>query len=736
MPLLDHRHFNDVLYLGLQTRETAYGVPLTDWNATTSTLIPWLASDAVHEIFDDEVVGTDLVRLGHTVSQDQVLVRQSVRIPFRMPYVTPNILAGIVGLAMGHVTTAQQPLLTAYEHTLTLAEPILVPSISAQIGHLANLYWIYPGIKADGWTLANNGAYLSLTAPLIGSGARTDSTASLRLAAVLLTLGVPPDYHIVRDELDGTWYLWIDSLGRLVTDTAPPAGTGLDMDRGIILAAQGIRYRLSVAASGSVTVEALEAGPLHVVEACALRDSTDVTWYLWIDASVTPTVDTALPTVLPPPLAESWLRSGDGQVWILDVTDTPFVPTAPPALVIVLLTLGVPPEYHLITDSATTVWSLAVTPLGALTVLASPPAGVGLEVGSGLTLLAPDGIRYRLGVTPLQSVQVTPLSAPVLTSPQIVEVIALRDSTGTTWYVWITALGAVGVSQEQPPQPPTVLPGAAVQGQTNLGPNAITLSSRVVSLSVQQRNGLQVQEGYRLSTGAVRGNFYGGHPVLEVTLALEVTTAREGADLAGYFQQRRFALEWQVDSGVAIATAPLVNVTTGIAPEYHRITDSLGGIWYLSINPLGEVVIDTTPPAGVGAEMGAGITLLARDGAHYQIGIAPTGETLTTRTATPVRPGQTFEVCALRDPELTLWYLWTETAGEVTVAPAASLEASFIVPWRYGVTLLVPCLQWSALVRRDENQCDILQLTGTALDDGVNEPWFVKVYNAQSGYLG
>jgi hypothetical protein len=85
-------------------------------------------------------------------------------------------LAGLLGLALGDITTDQDEDLDAYRHRLRPTTSISLPSISAQTRHAGGLQYRYAGIKSDGFTLESNGAYLGLRCPLIGSGYRIESS--------------------------------------------------------------------------------------------------------------------------------------------------------------------------------------------------------------------------------------------------------------------------------------------------------------------------------------------------------------------------------------------------------------------------------------------------------------------------------------------------------------------------------------------------------------------------------
>lgn len=89
------------------------------------------------------------------------------------------------------------------------------------------------------------------------------------------------------------------------------------------------------------------------------------------------------------------------------------------------------------------------------------------------------------------------------------------------------------------------LPGVPVQGSTNLGIGALDISSRIVRLEYLQPCHIDGENGYRPSTGVVRGSLYPGRREAGVVLEFELESASEVDEVNYYLLQRGIALEWQ-----------------------------------------------------------------------------------------------------------------------------------------------------------------------------------------------
>jgi hypothetical protein len=115
---------------------------------------------------------------GHELPTDQVIERFDWRMDYSEPKMKPNSLAGFAALALGGMAVTQDGGLTAYRHKLT---PVAVGTALPSIGCLydeGGVKQLAKGIKANGFSFKNNGAFFSLAVPLIGSGTRaSDATA-------------------------------------------------------------------------------------------------------------------------------------------------------------------------------------------------------------------------------------------------------------------------------------------------------------------------------------------------------------------------------------------------------------------------------------------------------------------------------------------------------------------------------------------------------------------------------
>jgi hypothetical protein len=170
------RHYDDTIVLTLFYRERTYNSAPLIWSRG-ACLMQDFADSAAHEVWDDLVADDEALVHGHEYSYVQEIVRQSVRLNYAEPRVKPSTLAALLGLSFGVPTTTQDGSASAYRHALTPVSPLALPSISAEVSHQLGRCYRYTGLKADAFTLSNNGAYLGFETPLIGSGSRAAVTA-------------------------------------------------------------------------------------------------------------------------------------------------------------------------------------------------------------------------------------------------------------------------------------------------------------------------------------------------------------------------------------------------------------------------------------------------------------------------------------------------------------------------------------------------------------------------------
>ena len=172
------RHYNDQIALSLFDAEVNYDAGPAAWANANAVSMTDFDDDSPHEEWDDLVEDDADLSHGYEYRTVQEIVRQSVRWTYTEPRTKPNSLAGLLGLALGTVASTKDGAFNAWRHKLTPASPIILPSIGAQIAHQNSSQYEYKGVKADGFILRRNGAYLTLESPLIGSGTRAASSTT------------------------------------------------------------------------------------------------------------------------------------------------------------------------------------------------------------------------------------------------------------------------------------------------------------------------------------------------------------------------------------------------------------------------------------------------------------------------------------------------------------------------------------------------------------------------------
>ena len=206
------RHYLDQLMLSLFDRESVYDAGPGLWTATGACSMLEFDDASAHEEWDDDVEANEAVINNAEFPTYQEITRQSVKIAYNEPRAKPNSLAGLIGLTLGTVVSAQDGVLVAYRHKLTPASGVALPSIGAQVKRDNGRQYKYTGIKSDGFTLGQNKGHLDLAVRLIGSGTR--ATAADAFAAAI----------------SETWLRWGDAKifvkptsGTAITIPATPA---------------------------------------------------------------------------------------------------------------------------------------------------------------------------------------------------------------------------------------------------------------------------------------------------------------------------------------------------------------------------------------------------------------------------------------------------------------------------------------------------------------------------------
>jgi Concanavalin A-like lectin/glucanases superfamily len=172
---LQGRHYDDTIVLTLFARERTYDTAPLNWSQGACAMRDF-ADSAAHEAWDDLVADDEQLVHGHEYSQVQEIVRQSVRLNYEEPRVKPSTLAAMLGMSFGVPTATQDGTANAYRHAFTPVSPLTLPSISAEVSHQFGRCYRYTGLKLDTLTLSNNGPYLRVETPLVGSGSRAAVT--------------------------------------------------------------------------------------------------------------------------------------------------------------------------------------------------------------------------------------------------------------------------------------------------------------------------------------------------------------------------------------------------------------------------------------------------------------------------------------------------------------------------------------------------------------------------------
>jgi hypothetical protein len=98
------------------------------------------------------------------------------------------------------------------------------------------------------------------------------------------------------------------------------------------------------------------------------------------------------------------------------------------------------------------------------------------------------------------------------------------------------------------------IPSAPSQTGANLDGSETNFSTRVLSLELGFQNNLAAEQGYRASTGNVRGNFHTTRRTATLRMSFETDSDSESVELNHYLNQVPLAFELNINSGTIIAT--------------------------------------------------------------------------------------------------------------------------------------------------------------------------------------
>jgi hypothetical protein len=171
------RHYEDRVMFTLYRREASYGTLVSAWDTAGCSMRDF-EGDSAHEEWADLVQDDAELAHGEEYPTTQEIVRQGLSWTYVEPRVKANTLAGLLGLALGSVFTLRDGSSGAYRHRLEPLPSGELVSMNGLTAHAGGLAYRYLGLKADGFTLKNDGAYLHLEVPLIGSGSRATTNDS------------------------------------------------------------------------------------------------------------------------------------------------------------------------------------------------------------------------------------------------------------------------------------------------------------------------------------------------------------------------------------------------------------------------------------------------------------------------------------------------------------------------------------------------------------------------------
>lgn len=173
MPL--QRSFLRQMMLSLFDKEATYNSGPTSWTTGVCSMLDFDDASAL-EVWDDTFQNNTDVISGKEFITISEMPRQSMRVQYTEPRVKPNTLAGLLALTLGNVVSTQDGALEAYRHFITPGSAVQLPSIGVQTKRDNGAQFKYTGVKADSFTMNENGPYWSGQCALIGSGTRDNAT--------------------------------------------------------------------------------------------------------------------------------------------------------------------------------------------------------------------------------------------------------------------------------------------------------------------------------------------------------------------------------------------------------------------------------------------------------------------------------------------------------------------------------------------------------------------------------
>lgn len=171
------RGWEQELMMSLYKKETVYGSTAHTVNTTNfCSLIGY--SDFGLDWPDDVINDQDTVHNSEYATDTEIVVKKT-KFTYEEPYARPNSIIGLIGLAEGGVTSAQEGALVSYEHTIEEdAAGTDHPSINV-IGKKGGKQYLIKGVMCNSWELSSEEFKgLKFGAELIGAGDRTVNASS------------------------------------------------------------------------------------------------------------------------------------------------------------------------------------------------------------------------------------------------------------------------------------------------------------------------------------------------------------------------------------------------------------------------------------------------------------------------------------------------------------------------------------------------------------------------------